>query len=45
VQVVRGRILVNGTSLEEGDGAAIEGERELVFAGGEAAELLVFDLP
>ena len=44
-QVVRGAISVNGTRLEEGDGAAVQGERELGFADGAAAELLVFDLP
>jgi redox-sensitive bicupin YhaK (pirin superfamily) len=44
-QVVRGAISVNGTRLEEGDGAAAEAERELAFADGAAAELLVFDLP
>jgi redox-sensitive bicupin YhaK (pirin superfamily) len=45
VQVVRGAISVNGTHLDEGDGAAIEGERVLGFADGAAAELLAFDLP
>ena len=45
VQVVRGAISVNGTRLEEGDGAAVVGEQELAFADGEAAELLAFDLP
>jgi quercetin 2,3-dioxygenase len=45
IQVVRGSISVNGTGLDEGDGAAVEGESELVFRGGKAAELLAFDLP
>jgi len=45
VQVARGAISVNGKRLEEGDGAAIEGEPDLGFSGGAAAELLVFDLP
>jgi quercetin 2,3-dioxygenase len=45
VQVVRGAITVNGTRLDEGDGAAIERERELFFTDGSAAELLAFDLP
>ncbi|HMJ53011.1 MAG TPA: pirin family protein [Polyangiaceae bacterium] len=45
VQVARGAISVNGTRLEEGDGAAVEGERQLGFADGASAELLAFDLP
>ena len=45
VQVVRGAISVNGTPLEEGDGAAAVGEQALEFADGAAAELLAFDLP
>jgi quercetin 2,3-dioxygenase len=44
-QVVRGAISVNGTRLEEGDGAAVQAERELTFTDGAGAELLVFDLP
>jgi redox-sensitive bicupin YhaK (pirin superfamily) len=44
-QVVRGAISVNGTRLEEGDGAAIQAEQELTFSQAAAAELLVFDLP
>jgi hypothetical protein len=45
VQVVRGDVSLNGTKLEEGDGAAVEGERDLVFSSGRAAEVLAFDLP
>jgi redox-sensitive bicupin YhaK (pirin superfamily) len=45
VQVARGAISVNGTRLEEGDGAAVEGEPQLGFADGASAELLAFDLP
>ncbi len=45
VQIVRGAIGMNGMRLEEGDGAAVQEERELAFADGEAAELLAFDLP
>jgi redox-sensitive bicupin YhaK (pirin superfamily) len=45
VQVVRGDVSLNGTKLEGGDGAAVEGERELVFSSGRAAEVLAFDLP
>jgi len=45
VQVVRGSISVNGTRLEEGDGAAVVEEQALAFSDGAAAELLAFDLP
>ena len=46
VQVTRGRVVVNGSVLEAGDGAALadEGAVELA-ARGEPAEALVFDLP
>jgi quercetin 2,3-dioxygenase len=45
VQIVRGAVSVNGTRLEEGDGAGIEKEQQLAFSDGTAAELLAFDLP
>ena len=35
---------MNGTTLGEGDGAAVSGERRLDFRGQQAAEVLVFDL-
>ena len=44
VQVVRGRLMLNETSLEEGDGLAIEGDGQLEFAAQTDAEVLVFDL-
>jgi len=43
VQVVRGEIDVNGTSLQQGDGAAISDERTVVVSGD--GEILLFDLP
>jgi len=45
VQVARGTVTVNGTSLAAGDGAGVSGEDvlELAAAGGEA-EVLLFDL-
>lgn len=44
-QVVRGSVTLNGLMLEEGDGAAVSGERELAIAGhGGAGEVLLFDL-
>ena len=46
VQVARGRILLNGEALEEGDGAACRGESDLTIAGRgvTGAEFLLFDL-
>jgi redox-sensitive bicupin YhaK (pirin superfamily) len=44
VQVARGRITLNGQTLETGDGAAISEERSLDLTGVENAEVLVFDL-
>jgi redox-sensitive bicupin YhaK (pirin superfamily) len=46
IQVARGTVDVNGTKLNEGDGAAIENEARLVIAaeGPESAEMLLFDL-
>jgi len=44
VHVARGAVTVNGTALEEGDGARVRGERQLTFTGGKDAEVLVFDL-
>jgi len=45
LQVIRGELSVAGFSLAEGDGAALEGERELELRAKEPSELLVFDLP
>ena len=44
VHVIRGRVTVNGTPLEDGDGARVRGERRLAFSDGADAEVLVFDL-
>jgi redox-sensitive bicupin YhaK (pirin superfamily) len=44
VQVVRGRVDVNGHTLAAGDGAALSDEAKVELAGIEAAEALVFDL-
>ena len=43
IQVVRGTIEVNGTALQQGDGAAVSDERTLVVSGD--GEVLLFDLP
>jgi redox-sensitive bicupin YhaK (pirin superfamily) len=44
VHVARGALALNGTRLEEGDGAAVRGEPRLDFEGETEAEVLVFDL-
>ena len=44
VQVARGAVTINGHRLDAGDGAALSGEGAVDIDGGEAAEILVFDL-
>lgn len=44
VQVARGSVTLNGTQLEEGDGAAISEEKAVELAGVKNAEVLLFDL-
>ena len=44
VQVARGAILLNGLTLEKGDGAAVSDEAELAIEAAENAEILLFDL-
>src|SRR5262249_8461849 len=44
VHVARGSAELNGTLLHEGDGAGINGEKELQLRGGDSAEVLIFDL-
>lgn len=44
LQVARGAVTVNGTSMEQGDGAAISNESSVTIAGREPAEVLLFDL-
>jgi len=45
VQVVSGRLDLNGLSLSAGDGARIADETDLRFLAVEEAEILLFDLP
>lgn len=45
VQVAKGRILLNGSMLNQGDGAAVSFEQSLDIIGNETAEILIFDLP
>ncbi|WP_372795880.1 pirin family protein [Pontiella sp.] len=44
IQVVNGKLSVDGEVLETGDGAAIEHAADLTFQGLEKSEFLVFDL-
>ena len=44
VQVARGAVTLNGQPLGQSDGAAISDEAELVIAGVEPSEILLFDL-
>jgi redox-sensitive bicupin YhaK (pirin superfamily) len=44
IHVARGSVSVNEALLGEGDGAGVSGEAALRFVGGDAAEVLVFDL-
>ena len=43
IQVVRGTVDINGTPLQQGDGAAISDERTVAVSGD--GEVLLFDLP
>lgn len=45
VHVARGEVTINGKALQAGDGAAVRDERELAFADGQGAEVVVWDLP
>ena len=44
VHVARGRVVVNGNALESGDAVKVAGPADIVFAKGQDAEVLVFDL-
>ena len=44
VQVARGSVTLNGSKLDEGDGAAISNEKAVQLAGVKDAEVLLFDL-
>ena len=44
LQVARGSVDLNGTTLEAGDGAAVENESSLSIAARGGAEILLFDL-
>ncbi|MCM3869577.1 MAG: pirin family protein [Pyrinomonadaceae bacterium] len=44
IQVARGEVVVNGENLDQGDGAAISDESELIISGRTRAEILLFDM-
>lgn len=44
VQVARGKVHLNGSALEAGDGAAISKQQEIELGSEDAAEILLFDL-
>lgn len=44
LQLVAGRVGLNGTPLNEGDGAAVSDERELLLSSATGGEFLLFDL-
>ena len=45
LHVARGRLVANGEALEAGDALKLTDEPALHLSGGEAAEVIVFDLP
>jgi quercetin 2,3-dioxygenase len=44
VHVARGSVLVNGLTMQDGDGARVREERRLTVSEGDGAEVLIFDL-
>lgn len=44
LQALSGRFVVNGESVQEGDGVAVSDERELRIDGSEPGEFLLFDM-
>jgi redox-sensitive bicupin YhaK (pirin superfamily) len=44
VHVISGKVSVNGQPFGDGDGARVRQEEKLVFANGQNAEVLVFDM-
>jgi len=45
LQVARGSVSLNGTTVQAGDGVGIEQETELRIVADKSAEILLFDLP
>lgn len=44
IQLVKGRLSVNGIDLEAGDGAALSDEKTVTFLAADSSEFLIFDL-
>jgi hypothetical protein len=44
IQVAKGQVKLNGTPLQEGDGAAVSEEKSVELTGVDKAEVLLFDL-
>ncbi|MCA8997008.1 MAG: pirin family protein, partial [Planctomycetaceae bacterium] len=44
LQVLSGRVSLNGTTLDAGDGAAVSGESGLTIRAEESSEVMLFDL-
>ncbi|MBF2026813.1 MAG: pirin family protein [Oscillatoriales cyanobacterium C42_A2020_001] len=44
LQVVRGEVVLNGHTLQAGDGAAVSEEQKLILEANTAAEVVLFDL-
>src|SRR5262249_6140465 len=45
VQVLRGKVTLNGVSLSAGDGAAVSDEPQVTLIAPQSSEVMVFDLP
>jgi len=44
IQLVKGRLHVNGTELQTGDGASVSDEKRVILRADETSEFLLFDL-
>ena len=44
VQLMSGRVIVNGLKLAQGDGASLRGETAIKLVAEDPSEILVFDL-
>jgi quercetin 2,3-dioxygenase len=44
IQVAQGAVVVDGTNLDQGDGAAISGEPKFTISGRNKTEILLFDM-
>jgi redox-sensitive bicupin YhaK (pirin superfamily) len=44
IQLIKGRLSLNGTDMEAGDGAALSDEKNVTLLAAESSEFLIFDL-